>query len=580
MKRQTQNVRTMVYQYGAVPARVAPVLNEETALAQMRLGRRLWNLLVAIEQVHRAAYRRIMHDENQAEIDRLRARKEAIFQERKLARQAARKRVPTPSLDEESARVKAALAMLVEHQKATAQERRAARQAQLDPAHERAWRRKKKARQAAANLGLYWGTYNAVMASHETALARALKEGGELHFRAFRGEGTVTAQIQGGAEVRECDGGENTLFQMDAPIPEQKWRYARVRIGSDGRAPVWVAIPIVYHRPTEGTIKSVSATRRLVAGKVRWTVNVTTTLPPVLLKGAGAAVAVDIGWRLLPDGVRAGYWQDDGGAHGEILGVPAADVEQFREIERQRSRVDTERDQFLPELVKFLNARELDGEWRAQTTALVQWRSPDRVATLVRWWSDHRLAGDRKIWQAAQKWRRHTLHLMNHWRNLSEQLTGRVCERYRVFAADIAARYQVLILEDFDLRQVAEINPDEERKTTGATYRQMASPSSLRSALVNAARREGLEVRVVPGAYTTKTCHACRKTEEWDQAASVMHRCGHCGDLWDQDRNAAINLLASGRAMPTKNQEDTPGISPLSEDRSQNQGKEAVESTV
>jgi hypothetical protein len=37
--------------------------------------------------------------------------------------------------------------------------------------------------------------------------------------------------------------------------------------------------------------------------------------------------------------------------------------------------------------------------------------------------------------------------------------------------------------------------------------------------------------------------------EKWDQAAGVMHRCGNCGVLWDQDQNAAINLLARGNAM-------------------------------
>ena len=38
MKRQTENVRSIVYQYGSVSSRIAPVLGEEQALAQLRLA--------------------------------------------------------------------------------------------------------------------------------------------------------------------------------------------------------------------------------------------------------------------------------------------------------------------------------------------------------------------------------------------------------------------------------------------------------------------------------------------------------------------------------------------------------------
>jgi transposase len=198
---------------------------------------------------------------------------------------------------------------------------------------------------------------------------------------------------------------------------------------------------------------------------------------------------------------------------------------------------------------------------------------------VVRWWSDHRLAGDEEIYQTATEWRRHSLHLADHWRNLQDQMTLRLREQYRVFAAEVAAKYRTLILENFNLREVAEPKPEEPQKTPGASYRQMVSPSVFRAALVNACRREGLEVRRVPAEYTTAMCHACRTIEAWDQAASVIHRCASCGALWDQDRNAAINLLASGQAMGTENQADSPGL-PVSGDRSQTEGKQGMESVA
>ena len=51
MKHQIQDDKTTrVYMYGAVPERVACVRNEESAIDQLRLGHRLWNVLVAIER--------------------------------------------------------------------------------------------------------------------------------------------------------------------------------------------------------------------------------------------------------------------------------------------------------------------------------------------------------------------------------------------------------------------------------------------------------------------------------------------------------------------------------------------------
>jgi hypothetical protein len=65
VKRKQDNSSSRVYTYGCVPARVAPVLGEERALAQMRLANRLWNVLVAIARARVARYRRIVRDEDQ-----------------------------------------------------------------------------------------------------------------------------------------------------------------------------------------------------------------------------------------------------------------------------------------------------------------------------------------------------------------------------------------------------------------------------------------------------------------------------------------------------------------------------------
>jgi transposase len=106
----------------------------------------------------------------------------------------------------------------------------------------------------------------------------------------------------------------------------------------------------------------------------------------------------------------------------------------------------------------------------------------------------------------------------------------------------------------------------------------MVSPSVFRGALLNAGQREGLDIRIVPGAYSTSTCHACQTVENWDQSATVIHRCGNCGALWDQDQNAAINLLARGKGMGTGSQGDGTAILTGSNDLSPDGGLEASKS--
>jgi transposase len=183
---------------------------------------------------------------------------------------------------------------------------------------------------------------------------------------------------------------------------------------------------------------------------------------------------------------------------------------------------------------------------------------------------------------AALRWRKQYLHL-RHWeRGLSEQTRLHIREGYRMVAARMAETYATLYLEDFDLREVAE-RPDaesEEIVTASSGYRQMASPSLFRAALLNACRREGVRIAKLDAALTTRACQDCGYDGKWDQAESLMHRCERCGALWDQDQNAAANLLARGLSGSTENQQDSGGKPGSQEDRSQTGGKEAVESML
>jgi hypothetical protein len=90
-----------------------------------------------------------------------------------------------------------------------------------------------------------------------------------------------------------------------------------MRIGSNAdRSAVWLEIPIVYHRdlPPNADIKSVSMSRKTVAGKVRWSLTIICTMPkPEQVsteRHTARPLALDLSYRLMPTGVRVGYWHD------------------------------------------------------------------------------------------------------------------------------------------------------------------------------------------------------------------------------------------------------------------------------
>jgi hypothetical protein len=296
-------------------------------------------------------YRRIMRDEAQERIDEIQVRRAALREEMKARRKQARARADISDLKAEYDALSAELRGLLDAQLAAKTERHEARRAELNALNERAKSRIKRARQASSSMGLFWGSYNDIVGRADTG-----RKAGGLQFRRFTGDGTLTAQIMGGALASRCVEGDHSFFQVES-VPGERWKRARMRIGSTAdREPVWLDIPIILHRPVppEAMIKSVSMTRR----RGRWSLNITVTLPEAGTRESGPAVAVDIGWRLETEGVRVAYWQDTAGAHGEVM-VSAPDLSQIGKVVSLRSAADKLRDEFLPAFAEWLKGREL-----------------------------------------------------------------------------------------------------------------------------------------------------------------------------------------------------------------------------
>lgn len=265
---------TISYQYGLLD----PINWDQDCHEQLWLMNRFWNALVEIERRHREKYREIVGSDDavaplQAQLAELRERQSTLRKERKLLRQKARSRVETSSIDAELREIAPRIQELsvhLKHARAEAKER------VREPVAAMNSERFELAKAARQNSQLYWGNYNAVFASYETARTRAMKENAELRFRRFTGEGRFTVQIINGASVDEIMTGRKQVSIDLAPreVPGRGGRRLprlSITIYTKDREPRLLTFPIVYDRPLpDCRVQQVVVTRRRVGTHWRY----------------------------------------------------------------------------------------------------------------------------------------------------------------------------------------------------------------------------------------------------------------------------------------------------------------------
>jgi len=415
-------------------------------------------------------------------------------------------------------------------------------------------------KRARAQSGLYWGTYLQVEQS-----LQGKRRGAPPRFLRFDGRGKLAVQFQGGLSVENAFGGEDRRLIVEPVSPEaympgapKAMQRTRVwlRIGSEGRDPIWAIVPVTLHRPLpeDARIKWVYLTRRRVATKDRWAVCF------VLAREGGwrkddlarsGAVGVNLGWRLLGEGdergLRVARWVGDDGNEGELR-LPMADVRRWRKADDLRSIRDERFNATVGWLAEWLRDPGCElPDWLVERTKMLrQWRSQARLAALAIQWRGERFAGDMAAFAAIEAWRKKDKHLYEWEANQRRKAAAWRDDLYRNLAADLSRRYRVACLADTDWRDLARRPTAEEtRDDAGArTYRVVASPGILGRLL----RERFTETVTVDSQHITQRCHACGKLAQFDAATHLWAKCRHCGLEWDQDANAARNLLraASG----------------------------------
>lgn len=551
---------TRVYRYGLLP----PSENDQLVRGQLRLAHTYANRLTEIERARRAEMRAIVSShgnipELEAAASVARETLDALLKQTSAAKRAARTRDVEQATKDA---IRDARDAVRETKKALSAARSALRG---DPAIEAA-KAEVEARyvaigkKARAESAIYWGTYLLVEAANDASKKMPLYDGVEANdpkFTRWEGRGSLGVQLQGGRSADEMNATNLVRIEpRQAPPgvdPSSKRSAKRrhvtlaMRIGSGEKGtPIWGRWPMVMHRelPATAVIKRAVVNLRMIGPREEWCVLFTVQMPaPASRVPEGAPrLAVDIGWRAEGEsGIRVAAWRNDLGETG-FLHLPPSLLSQIQKADDLRSIRAKNLTLATTTLTQYVAAWATPPEW--MPTNLIQWQSQARLAALANRWTSARFEGDEEAFQVIKAWAEHDHHL---WSWESSQRKKALLHRrevYRIFAARMACKHSMIVLEQFDVSDVAKRPNTEDQKGDNAgarANRQLAAVSELRLCLTQAF---GSRVRFVPAEFSTMTCAECGSLEVWDQAKHVTHTCSACSATWDQDENAAKNLLS------------------------------------
>jgi hypothetical protein len=263
----------------------------------------------------------------------------------------------------------------------------------------------------------------------------------------------------------------------------------------------------------------------------RWVYSVHLTIDAAprahVASGGMGRCAINFGWRRLDEGVRVAYAVDDHGNETSCV-IPDSLIGRQKHAESLRSLADEY-------AVAYLG--DAKPRTRARREAL---RSPEAT---------HRELGKQRMSmeQAAlqdpadrEQWARRDRHLYQWERDEYASVLRARREIYRLWARKLAASYDSVVIEAFDMRSVVTRAPNKDDIPAARHYRFLVGPHYLRAEIQSVF---GKRCEVLKPAKRTLNCHACGKLCKWDKARELRHDCESCGAAWDQDANNAKNQL-------------------------------------
>lgn len=405
-----------------------------------------------------------------------------------------------------------------------------------------------------AESELYWGNYLHV----EQSMSKR-RAGMPPRFKRWEGEGHLAVQIQKGISPEEalsCEDSRLRILMGRVEVDGSRTHLTGIkrklgtalchfRIGSDEKgSPVMAHIPFTMHRPLpeDSVIKWAHLIRRRIGTKHDWMLQFVVSKKKWVREDQAedGAAGIDVGFRMIPEeGLRVAVVHGSDMATSDLI-LPSDWMGEMRRVEGIRSIRDTNFNDAKASLKAWLGQVKAEVWFREETEALHQWHSQGRLAGLVLKWREKRVTGDEEIFVILEEWRKRDKHLYEFEANLRDQLYRRRQDLYRNFAAKLRREYQTAVLRKMDYRKLHEL-PEPEEDPKAKALKTHARDANL-SGLERCIRESMAKTKEVVGKDVSRIHADCGSKEKADPAAR-FHTCLSCGETYDQDENAARNLL-------------------------------------
>lgn len=556
---------------------------EQLATSVFLQQNRLWNKLVEIEKANRLVYRDALV-QSDGELSELAARLaaeestiDAILEARNQARAKARSKKNAEDSASHAQALKAATARRKEIwtlMKGCKDRAKAAAKPLIEAAEAA---RRLQVKEAAQLFPMWWAHSETILNKYDVARGKAMRTGAELRFHRFDGNGSMGVRFTvDGGMLDRIRAGRTDLLQFREPTPDELGRMLATKADGGRRVIVQVragskteggAIPFLEFLvtmqadrdlPEDMPLKTVTLRRDMYAGRPDWKIVFTfsaevDSLPEVQLPTG--AVGVDFGWRLVThENARALRVATISDGSDRVQHVLLSDdwLRRMERADRLRSTLQEITNQFAAEFLPKLSEENLkdlaDDEWFKILCGKAR-RAKNAYPGL---WMDlcraHESAGNPLGIEVAEKmsaWWREAQHVLTQAVHSKRKALDHRKHLYRNVAAQLVRTFGHIAVEDADFSKLALLESSDgtenELALTVRRNRTWASPSELRLAITQTAKREQCELVDVPAAGTTSTCSACGHAHTGPMP-DLMFVCQGCSKVWDQDENAAHNI--------------------------------------
>lgn len=549
---------TLIYRYRLGQ----PIDLDPDCLEHLWLQNKLWNALVEIDQQSRQRYRELLGshadiEPKEQELAQLKDQQAQLREKRKTLRSTLRK-LQDPQLvplDEALRELAPRIQALSEQLRDS---RRAVKEEFAAPLKALEQERRSRAETARKTSGLWYCNSNAVFEAYDRARVRAMREGTQLRFHGFRGEGRFTVQLIGGESISRVLSGQCSQVHLSLVPTEHSQHSLTVAIYSVDRHFRTVTFPVQYHRPLppDATLQALTVTRHRIGTRFRHHVVFRMRVPaqPFAVHAyPERRCAINLGFRERPDGtLRVGMLINERGQFRELC-LPRKILEIRDRLERLRGARDTHFTTIVARIRALWPERPhgASAELTERMTGFLRAPKPAirKLAALIWWWRTDTamlrywplLRDEIEAWRVADK------KAYEREANELDQVLAHRRDYYRTLARELTREFGEIRLGKVNLRQMARLESPEGAKNElharSRRNRQRAALYELQSEIKQQAVKSGSVLITVAPPYSS-TCARCG--EPLATGADLLVRCPQ-GHLWDQDELAATNIFAAER---------------------------------